>query len=241
MPMITTHTCVPSNLSLLNLILKPHSSPLEFFNSSVPLTRMPSSSLAIRNSYVVNPNGSQTLRFERARLASANSILFSIALAVVASTLPILVGKPGMFMLVEPGILRILAKFCNVGIVVCLKIHLIQDVLLLLTCLMMDKALENVLQQGVRFSSSALRICKENFIAMIPVFFKLLERWWNLTGSPPQPKNEKGKQRGNLGVYTGGTMDTPDSVKVFEYWHCCGSEDPFDPGCTAAPHTSYDD
>ncbi|KAK6927890.1 hypothetical protein RJ641_006481 [Dillenia turbinata] len=42
-------------------------------------------------------------------------------------------------------------------------------------------------------------------------------------------------------VYTGGTMDTPDSGKVFEYWHCCGSEDPFDPGCTAAPHMSYDD
>ncbi|PIN14749.1 hypothetical protein CDL12_12617 [Handroanthus impetiginosus] len=42
-------------------------------------------------------------------------------------------------------------------------------------------------------------------------------------------------------VYTGGTMDTPDSGKVFQYWHCCGSEDPFDPGCTAAPHSSYDD
>ncbi|KAG6522822.1 uncharacterized protein LOC122053224 [Zingiber officinale] len=42
-------------------------------------------------------------------------------------------------------------------------------------------------------------------------------------------------------VYTGGTMDTPDSGKVFQYWHCCGSEDPFDAGCTAAPHCSYDD
>ncbi|RDX90949.1 hypothetical protein CR513_27130 [Mucuna pruriens] len=42
-------------------------------------------------------------------------------------------------------------------------------------------------------------------------------------------------------VYEGGTMSTPDSGKVFQYWHCCGSEDPFDPGCTAAPHTSYDD
>ncbi|KAB1211266.1 hypothetical protein CJ030_MR6G021544 [Morella rubra] len=42
-------------------------------------------------------------------------------------------------------------------------------------------------------------------------------------------------------VYTGGTMDTPDSGKVIQYWHCCGSEDPFDPGCTAAPHSSYDD
>ncbi|XP_044467516.1 uncharacterized protein LOC123197331 [Mangifera indica] len=42
-------------------------------------------------------------------------------------------------------------------------------------------------------------------------------------------------------VYSGGTMDTPDSGKVFQYWHCCGSEDPFDPGCTAAPHSSYDD
>ena len=42
-------------------------------------------------------------------------------------------------------------------------------------------------------------------------------------------------------VYTGGTMHTPDSGKVYQYWHCCGSEDPFDPGCTAAPHSSYDD
>nr|POF02671.1 hypothetical protein CFP56_38138 [Quercus suber] len=42
-------------------------------------------------------------------------------------------------------------------------------------------------------------------------------------------------------VYSGGTMDSPDSGKVFQYWHCCGSEDPFDPGCTAAPHSSYDD
>ncbi|XP_059670913.1 uncharacterized protein LOC132316457 [Cornus florida] len=42
-------------------------------------------------------------------------------------------------------------------------------------------------------------------------------------------------------VYTGGTLDTPGSGKVLQYWHCCGSEDPFDPGCTAAPHSSYDD
>ncbi|GAV75820.1 hypothetical protein CFOL_v3_19296 [Cephalotus follicularis] len=42
-------------------------------------------------------------------------------------------------------------------------------------------------------------------------------------------------------VFSGGTMSTPDSGKVFQYWHCCGSEDPFDPGCTAAPHSSYDD
>ncbi|KAK4284194.1 hypothetical protein QN277_001059 [Acacia crassicarpa] len=42
-------------------------------------------------------------------------------------------------------------------------------------------------------------------------------------------------------VYKGGTVDTPDSGKVFQYWHCCGSEDPFDLGCTAAPHSSYDD
>ncbi|KAK8546595.1 hypothetical protein V6N13_067803 [Hibiscus sabdariffa] len=42
-------------------------------------------------------------------------------------------------------------------------------------------------------------------------------------------------------VYAGGTMDTPDSGKVSQYWHCCGSENPFDPGCTAAPHASYDD
>ncbi|KAJ0971524.1 hypothetical protein J5N97_019483 [Dioscorea zingiberensis] len=42
-------------------------------------------------------------------------------------------------------------------------------------------------------------------------------------------------------VYTGGTLNTPDSGQVFQYWHCCGSEDPFDAGCTAAPHCSYDD
>ncbi|KAH7556933.1 hypothetical protein JRO89_XS11G0013500 [Xanthoceras sorbifolium] len=42
-------------------------------------------------------------------------------------------------------------------------------------------------------------------------------------------------------VYRGGTMSTPDSGQVFQYWHCCGSEDPFDPGCTAAPHASYND
>ncbi|XP_050226687.1 uncharacterized protein LOC126676511 [Mercurialis annua] len=42
-------------------------------------------------------------------------------------------------------------------------------------------------------------------------------------------------------VYAGGTMDTPDSGRVLQYWHCCASEDPFDLGCTAAPHTSYDD
>ncbi|KAK1439078.1 hypothetical protein QVD17_04893 [Tagetes erecta] len=42
-------------------------------------------------------------------------------------------------------------------------------------------------------------------------------------------------------VYSGGTMNTPESGKVFQYWHCCGSEDPFDPGCTASPHSSYDD
>ncbi|XP_031117130.1 uncharacterized protein LOC116020751 [Ipomoea triloba] len=42
-------------------------------------------------------------------------------------------------------------------------------------------------------------------------------------------------------VYTGGTMNTPDSGKILEYWHCCGSEDSSDPGCTAAPHASYDD
>ncbi|XP_058753764.1 uncharacterized protein LOC131626947 [Vicia villosa] len=42
-------------------------------------------------------------------------------------------------------------------------------------------------------------------------------------------------------VYEGGTMDTPGSGKVLQYWHCCGSEDPFDLGCTASPHSSYDD
>ncbi|CAN1122867.1 hypothetical protein LINPERPRIM_LOCUS2930 [Linum perenne] len=42
-------------------------------------------------------------------------------------------------------------------------------------------------------------------------------------------------------VYSGGTMNTPDSGRVVQYWHCCGSEDPFDPGCTASPHQTYDD
>ncbi|KAJ0494198.1 hypothetical protein HanIR_Chr12g0594651 [Helianthus annuus] len=42
-------------------------------------------------------------------------------------------------------------------------------------------------------------------------------------------------------VYSGGTMNTPESGTVFQYWHCCGSEDAFDPGCTASPHSSYDD
>ncbi|RHN47298.1 hypothetical protein MtrunA17_Chr7g0251441 [Medicago truncatula] len=42
-------------------------------------------------------------------------------------------------------------------------------------------------------------------------------------------------------VHEGGTMNTPGSGKVLQYWHCCGSEDPFDIGCTASPHSSYDD
>ncbi|GJY62741.1 hypothetical protein Tco_0464201 [Tanacetum coccineum] len=42
-------------------------------------------------------------------------------------------------------------------------------------------------------------------------------------------------------AYSGGTLNTPDSGKVFQYWHCCASEDPFDLGCTASPHCSYDD
>ncbi|KAK8936534.1 hypothetical protein KSP39_PZI012816 [Platanthera zijinensis] len=42
-------------------------------------------------------------------------------------------------------------------------------------------------------------------------------------------------------VYTGGTMETPNSGKILQYWHCCGSEDPFHPGCAAAPHSTYDD
>ncbi|CAA6661260.1 unnamed protein product [Spirodela intermedia] len=39
----------------------------------------------------------------------------------------------------------------------------------------------------------------------------------------------------------GGTLNTPDSGKVLQYWHCCGSEDPSDQGCTLGPHSSYDD
>ncbi|KAL6324818.1 hypothetical protein AAG906_018345 [Vitis piasezkii] len=60
----------------------------------------------------------------------------------------------------------------------------------------------------------------------------------NLRMSFLQPGETKRKFES---VYTGGTMNTPDSGQVLQYWHCCGSEDPFDPGCTAAPHSSYDD
>ncbi|CAM6086126.1 unnamed protein product [Calypogeia fissa] len=42
-------------------------------------------------------------------------------------------------------------------------------------------------------------------------------------------------------VYTGGTMDTVGGGEITQYWHCCGSPDPFDPGCEAAPHSTYDD
>ncbi|CAN8232915.1 unnamed protein product [Cochlearia groenlandica] len=42
-------------------------------------------------------------------------------------------------------------------------------------------------------------------------------------------------------VYTGGTMETVGSGRVLHYWHCCGSEDPFDSGCTSTPHSTYDD
>lgn len=42
-------------------------------------------------------------------------------------------------------------------------------------------------------------------------------------------------------VYTGGTMDTADGGKITAYWHCCGKEDPFDIGCVASPHQSFDD
>ncbi|KAH9603575.1 hypothetical protein KSS87_007123 [Heliosperma pusillum] len=42
-------------------------------------------------------------------------------------------------------------------------------------------------------------------------------------------------------VHTGGTMNTPNSGKVLEYWHCCGAENAFDSGCTSSPHLSYDD
>ncbi|KMZ75247.1 hypothetical protein ZOSMA_117G00650 [Zostera marina] len=42
-------------------------------------------------------------------------------------------------------------------------------------------------------------------------------------------------------VYTGGTMNTSEGGNILQYWHCCGSEDPFDCGCTSAPHSSYDD
>ncbi|CAH9077098.1 unnamed protein product [Cuscuta epithymum] len=42
-------------------------------------------------------------------------------------------------------------------------------------------------------------------------------------------------------VYSGGSMNTPDSGKITQYWHCCGSEDIFHPGCTPTSHASYDD
>eukprot|EP00475_Leptophrys_vorax_P027698 TRINITY_DN39530_c0_g2_i1.p1 TRINITY_DN39530_c0_g2~~TRINITY_DN39530_c0_g2_i1.p1 ORF type:complete len:149 (+),score=3.30 TRINITY_DN39530_c0_g2_i1:37-447(+) len=43
------------------------------------------------------------------------------------------------------------------------------------------------------------------------------------------------------GVNTGGTMDTVGGGEITAYWHCCGSKDPFDLGCEAGPHMSYDD
>lgn len=43
------------------------------------------------------------------------------------------------------------------------------------------------------------------------------------------------------GVYSGGTMETPDGGKVTAYWHCCGNKDEFNIGCQRGPHLSYDD
>jgi hypothetical protein len=42
-------------------------------------------------------------------------------------------------------------------------------------------------------------------------------------------------------VYTGGTLTTVGGGEIVQYWHCCGVADPFDGGCEAAPHMSYDD
>ncbi|CAI5992130.1 unnamed protein product [Closterium sp. NIES-65] len=42
-------------------------------------------------------------------------------------------------------------------------------------------------------------------------------------------------------VYTGGTMNTVGGGEITAYWHCCGATDPFDPGCVAGPHETYDD
>jgi hypothetical protein len=42
-------------------------------------------------------------------------------------------------------------------------------------------------------------------------------------------------------VYTGGTLTTVGGGEIVQYWHCCGVTDPFDGGCEAAPHMSYDD
>ncbi|CAK9867159.1 unnamed protein product [Sphagnum jensenii] len=42
-------------------------------------------------------------------------------------------------------------------------------------------------------------------------------------------------------VYTGGTLTTVGGGEIVQYWHCCGVTDPFDGGCEAAPHVSYDD
>ncbi|KAK6927884.1 hypothetical protein RJ641_006475 [Dillenia turbinata] len=143
MPMITIHSCVASHLSLLGIslhkpILNPHSSAVEFFNSSATLRRIPSASSPIRNSYVVNPN-----------------------------------GKP----------------------------------------------------------NAAIRTCKTCKRQFDPLFNHPRACRFHTSHFGGETKS----------VHTGGTKDTPDSGKVLQCWHCCGSEDPLDPGCTAAPHLSYDE
>lgn len=70
---------------------------------------------------------------------------------------------------------------------------------------------------------------------LLLVFWSLIRVWFASPGDSGETK------RKFESVYSGGTMDTADSGKVFQYWHCCGSEDPFHPGCTASPHSSYDD
>lgn len=79
-------------------------------------------------------------------------------------------------------------------------------------------------------------ICPQSFVYLLKTCFLLLSTCSKLFFFFPGETKRKFES-----VYTGGTMSTPDSGQVFQYWHCCGSEDPFDPGCTAAPHSSYDD
>lgn len=91
----------------------------------------------------------------------------------------------------------------------------------------------------IRNSPQACRFHTAHFGGTVTVFIQNLFRGMNERNIIFYLLGET--KRKFESVYTGGTMDTPNSGKVLQYWHCCGSEDPFDPGCTASPHSTYDD